>query len=182
MMEKRYLAKMYLYLLCFIFFTLLLVAWIYIILTGKDNMGIVSFILLILFLLIGIILCLVYADENYQMYKKLNYAKKNDINSYNKMAMELEKKRIEQKNKIEMEHAKKQKQKDLEIRKQEQERAAIKNKVERLKKEGKVCCPRCCSESISAGTRGYTITTGFIGSGSVRCICMNCGLKWKPKR
>lgn len=43
-------------------------------------------------------------------------------------------------------------------------------------------CPRCGSTKIQAGNRGYSLVTGFIGSGDVRFICMSCGHKWKPKR
>lgn len=70
----------------------------------------------------------------------------------------------------------------MQVQKHKEKEQEIKNKVIRLKAEGRVCCPRCGSESISVGTRGYTITTGFIGSGNVRCVCLNCGYKWKPKR
>ena len=41
-------------------------------------------------------------------------------------------------------------------------------------------CPKCGSASISTVNRGFSIITGFIGSGSPRNICQKCGYKWKP--
>ena len=43
-------------------------------------------------------------------------------------------------------------------------------------------CPRCGSTSITAGQRGYSLLTGFLGSGSTVNRCANCGHKWKPRR
>ena len=41
-------------------------------------------------------------------------------------------------------------------------------------------CPKCGSTNIAEGTRGFTLTTGFIGSGKFRYVCKDCGNKWKP--
>ena len=43
-----------------------------------------------------------------------------------------------------------------------------------------VLCPRCGSTNITAGQRGYSLLTGFVGSGSTVNRCANCGHKWKP--
>jgi DNA-directed RNA polymerase subunit M/transcription elongation factor TFIIS len=43
-----------------------------------------------------------------------------------------------------------------------------------------VRCPRCGSTNITAGQRGYSLLTGFVGSGSTVNRCANCGHKWKP--
>ena len=43
-----------------------------------------------------------------------------------------------------------------------------------------VHCPRCGSTNITAGQRGYSLLTGFVGSGSTVNRCANCGHKWKP--
>lgn len=43
-----------------------------------------------------------------------------------------------------------------------------------------VKCPKCGSTSITAGQRGYSLLTGFIGSGKTVNRCANCGHKWKP--
>lgn len=41
-------------------------------------------------------------------------------------------------------------------------------------------CPKCGSTAISTVNRGFSIITGFIGSGSPRNVCQKCGYKWKP--
>lgn len=41
-------------------------------------------------------------------------------------------------------------------------------------------CPKCGSTSITAGQRGYSLLTGFIGSGKTMNRCAKCGYKWKP--
>lgn len=46
--------------------------------------------------------------------------------------------------------------------------------------ESKLTCPRCGLTDITEGTRGFTLTTGFLGSGNFRYVCKNCGNKWKP--
>ena len=41
-------------------------------------------------------------------------------------------------------------------------------------------CPRCGSNQIATGTRGFSIVTGFIGSGQTVNRCAKCGYSWKP--
>lgn len=41
-------------------------------------------------------------------------------------------------------------------------------------------CPKCGSMQITAGQRGYSLLTGFIGSGKTVNRCAKCGYKWKP--
>lgn len=41
-------------------------------------------------------------------------------------------------------------------------------------------CPNCGSTAITAGQRGYSFLTGFIGSSKTVNRCANCGYKWKP--
>ena len=41
-------------------------------------------------------------------------------------------------------------------------------------------CPMCGSTYISTINRGFSILTGFIGSGQARNVCQKCGHKWKP--
>ncbi len=55
-------------------------------------------------------------------------------------------------------------------------------KKERDDKEDEkiVKCPKCGSKSINTVNRGYSMMTGFIGSGSPRNVCQQCGYKWKP--
>lgn len=46
----------------------------------------------------------------------------------------------------------------------------------------KVKCPKCGSTNITAGQRGYSVLTGFIGSSKTVNRCANCGHIWKPNR
>lgn len=41
-------------------------------------------------------------------------------------------------------------------------------------------CPKCKSIHITTINRGFSLVTGFIGSGSPRNVCQVCGYKWKP--
>lgn len=43
-------------------------------------------------------------------------------------------------------------------------------------------CPKCGSTAITAGQRGYTLLTGFLGSNKTVNRCANCGYSWKPGR
>ncbi len=53
-------------------------------------------------------------------------------------------------------------------------------KASTSQKANTVRCPRCGSTNITAGQRGYSILTGFVGSGRTVNRCANCGHKWKP--
>ena len=46
-----------------------------------------------------------------------------------------------------------------------------------VKDKNVITCPKCGSTA----NRGFSIMTGFIGSGSPRNVCQNCGFKWKPR-
>lgn len=46
--------------------------------------------------------------------------------------------------------------------------------------EDKVHCPKCRCTDISVTNRGYSMLTGFIGSGKTMNVCKRCGYKWKP--
>lgn len=43
-------------------------------------------------------------------------------------------------------------------------------------------CPKCGSTAITAGQRGYTLLTGFLGSNKTVNRCANCGHTWKPMK
>lgn len=43
-------------------------------------------------------------------------------------------------------------------------------------------CPKCGSTAIEATQKGYSLLTGFLGSGKTMNYCKNCGHKWKPGR
>jgi len=44
-----------------------------------------------------------------------------------------------------------------------------------------VKCPKCGSTAIATVNRGFSIITGFVGSGSARNVCQKCGHKWDPR-
>lgn len=43
-----------------------------------------------------------------------------------------------------------------------------------------VKCPKCGSSSVATVNRGYSVLTGFLGSGKPMNVCQKCGHKWKP--
>lgn len=43
-----------------------------------------------------------------------------------------------------------------------------------------ICCPKCGSTEYHAGARGFSLVTGFIGSGKTVLTCLKCGNRWKP--
>lgn len=43
-----------------------------------------------------------------------------------------------------------------------------------------IICPRCGSNQISTGSRGFSILTGFIGSNKTVNRCGKCGHSWTP--
>lgn len=45
----------------------------------------------------------------------------------------------------------------------------------------KVKCPKCNCTNIGVANKGYSLITGFIGSGKSMNVCKKCGHKWKPK-
>ena len=47
------------------------------------------------------------------------------------------------------------------------------------KKETKPSCHKCGSTSIATVNRGFSLLTGFIGSGKPMNVCQKCGYKWK---
>lgn len=55
-----------------------------------------------------------------------------------------------------------------------------KPEVSHAYEEPQLRCPKCGSTNISTINRGYSLVTGFVGSGSARNVCQNCGYKWKP--
>ena len=51
---------------------------------------------------------------------------------------------------------------------------------EELRAESKPKCPKCGSTSIATTNRGYSLLSGFIGSGKAVNVCQKCGHKWRP--
>lgn len=48
-------------------------------------------------------------------------------------------------------------------------------------KDRPVRCPRCGSRSITTGSRGFSLVSGFIGSNKTTNRCGKCGYAWQPK-
>lgn len=66
-----------------------------------------------------------------------------------------------------------------EIERIEDKNRALAKKREELKKQGIASCPKCGSTSIATVNRGYSMVTGFIGSGKPVNVCQVCGHKWE---
>lgn len=43
-----------------------------------------------------------------------------------------------------------------------------------------ISCPKCGSKEYHAGARGFSLVTGFVGSGKTVLTCLKCGHRWKP--
>lgn len=54
-------------------------------------------------------------------------------------------------------------------------------KLEPNQQKDTLKCPKCGSTAVSTGARGFSIVTGFLGSGQTVNRCGNCGHKWKPR-
>ena len=40
-------------------------------------------------------------------------------------------------------------------------------------------CPKCGSTSLATVNKGFSLLTGFLGSGKPMNVCQKCGYKWK---
>ena len=61
--------------------------------------------------------------------------------------------------------------------------AQVRQQVAELRQSSQanaVKCPRCGSTAVTAGRRGYSLISGFIGAGKTVNRCAKCGHKWKP--
>lgn len=63
------------------------------------------------------------------------------------------------------------------FRAQVEQQKSTQSKVE---EDNRPKCPKCGSSAITAGQRGYSFWTGFLGSSKTVNRCANCGHKWKP--
>lgn len=66
------------------------------------------------------------------------------------------------------------------VKQQEQQTQPQQTQQPSQQKSNQITCPKCGSTNITSGTRGFTLTTGFLGSGNHRNVCTKCGYKWKP--
>lgn len=71
---------------------------------------------------------------------------------------------------------------ELILKKRAERQAKLQQTISVNKTNGIACCPKCGSTSIKAVNRGYSLLSGFIGSGKTMNYCMNCGHKWDPKK
>jgi DNA-directed RNA polymerase subunit RPC12/RpoP len=46
--------------------------------------------------------------------------------------------------------------------------------------EDSIKCPKCGSTQLSANKKGWTMTTGMIGSSKILITCLKCGKQFKP--
>ena len=53
-------------------------------------------------------------------------------------------------------------------------------KQQERNQRNQVRCPKCGCTDIGVANRGFSIVTGFIGSGKSMNVCKKCGYKWKP--
>lgn len=58
----------------------------------------------------------------------------------------------------------------------------INDAMQRSMRNNAISCPKCGCTQISTGNRGFSIISGFIGSGKTMNRCAGCGYKWTPKR
>ena len=59
---------------------------------------------------------------------------------------------------------------------------SIKQSVAENKAKGVPCCPKCGSTAIHPVQKGFSLLTGFVGSGKTLNYCANCSHKWDPKK
>lgn len=58
-------------------------------------------------------------------------------------------------------------------------KANLENQTATKQESDKVKCPKCGCTDIGVVNRGYSLLTGFIGSGKSMNVCKKCGYKWK---
>ena len=69
--------------------------------------------------------------------------------------------------------------------------------AKKVKEPPQVCCPKCRSTSVTGKQRGFSVgkaavgamvtgpvglVAGALGANKTKCVCLNCGHTWKPKR
>ena len=121
-----------------------------------------SFLFFIILLIVGIF----FAALSVSFIKDYKLAKK-DFTQYEKKVQRERKlaKEQEEQKKIQQEQKRKQ---QIELNKKRAEYSA----------KGIATCPKCGSPSIATINRGYSMISGFIGSGKPVNVCQVCGHKW----
>lgn len=59
-------------------------------------------------------------------------------------------------------------------------KGTVSAEISKQEEKTKIKCPKCGYSNISTINRGYSIVTGFLGSGKPMNVCPKCGYKWKP--
>lgn len=66
--------------------------------------------------------------------------------------------------------------------KKKKENEKLQKKIENVKNGDIVKCPKCGSQHISSGNRGYSFIWGSLGSEETLNHCQNCGHSWNPEK
>ena len=96
---------------------------------------------------------------------------KEDYSKYLNLAM--------QRKKLQQEKLAEQK---YQLQEEEKAKEAIAARKAENKAKGIVFCAKCGSASIATINRGYSVVSGFIGSGKPVNVCQVCGYKWPLKK
>jgi len=137
----------------------------------NDKLNFFTIIVVLLFLGMGVLcfyLCIVLYKKNCDDYE----LSKRDFRQY-QIKMQIEKERKQQ---IQQQQYQQHQAALNEYNRQQQAKAQRKQDLA----NGILKCPKCGSGKIATVNRGYTITTGFIGSGQAVNVCQVCGHRFKP--
>ena len=63
-----------------------------------------------------------------------------------------------------------------------QKKQAFQKKIDNVKNGDIVKCPKCGSQHISSGNRGWSPIWGLLGSDETLNHCQNCGYSWNPEK
>ncbi len=72
--------------------------------------------------------------------------------------------------------------KNWENQKKKKENEKLQQKIDNVKNGDIVKCPKCGSQHISSGNRGYSFIWGSLGSEETLNHCQNCGHRWNPEK
>ena len=62
-----------------------------------------------------------------------------------------------------------------------QKKQALQKKIDNVKNGDIIKCPKCGSQHISSGNRGWSPIWGLLGSDETLNHCQNCGHRWNPE-
>lgn len=64
----------------------------------------------------------------------------------------------------------------------QQKEQKMQQKIDNVKNGDIIKCPKCGSQHISSGNRGYSFIWGSLGSEETLNHCQNCGHSWNPEK